>query len=79
MVDDVRYACDVSVVSRSSRRSSRQRPMTTNSGVDELRQLMAGRASSDKNTEKNNSLSTTTPVCKNAGTIPDWPMNNTRL
>jgi len=53
VVDDVRYACDVTAVSSrsSSRRlSSRQRP-STNSGIDELRQLVAGHASRRDNEE----------------------------
>jgi len=64
MVDDVRYACDVSIGSRS-RRSSRQRPSSTNSGIDELRQLMASHAPStqDKSDERNISLSAMKPVC----------------
>lgn len=70
MVDDVRYACDVSVVSRSasSTRLSRQRPSSTNSGIDELRQLMASHASStqDKNDERNISLSAMKPVSDTA-------------
>ena len=65
-VDDVRYACDVSVVSRSmsSRRLSRQRPSSTNSGVDELRQLMTSHASStqDKNEDRTVGLPAVKPV-----------------
>jgi len=68
VVDDVRYACDGSTaVPRSSMRSSRQRPASTNSGgVNELRQLMANRVVSSthgRNDERNVSLSTVKTVC----------------
>ena len=82
-VDDVRYACDVSVISRSSsstRRSSRQRPSSTNSGIDELRQLMTNRAplTHDKQHDRADNVSAVRPAVSAAvRQVCWWTLENT--